>query len=274
MSINPADATERAVKDGDWVWVMGAQNSSRAIMKALVTERVGNGVAWIVLDNKDQCIGCGYCFYACAFGALQYPRLSNFGSRGKTDKYTCCAGGGGLEAPGDAAEFAKHAPLPQAEPRVTCNLSCAHSSCAQRTNLSRDRRGPDPLGITSDRQGEKDIASAKAALANPAANTSGLPVTLGASLPRGGYLILLRGLSSGWALLLVACGAVQPKLATDPDALAPPTATKSWAPEEAVRILGGEATLEAFSVRLTAPPFQLSPTAFTTCQLRILMKLW
>jgi outer membrane protein TolC len=48
---------------------------------------------------------------------------------------------------------------------------------------------------------------------------------------------------------LAACGAIQPKLATDPNAFAPPTATKSWAPEEATRIPGGKATLDAFSAR-------------------------
>ena len=28
----------------------------------------------VVLHSKDLCIGCGYCFYACPFGAPQYPQ--------------------------------------------------------------------------------------------------------------------------------------------------------------------------------------------------------
>ena len=47
----------------------------------------------VVLHSKDLCIGCGYCFYACPFGAPQYPRVGNFGSSGKMDKCTYCAGG-------------------------------------------------------------------------------------------------------------------------------------------------------------------------------------
>ena len=47
IEINPADAAERGIKDGGWVWVTGAENSSKAKMKALVTERVGRGVAWM-----------------------------------------------------------------------------------------------------------------------------------------------------------------------------------------------------------------------------------
>src|SRR3546814_6298769 len=31
----------------------------------------------VVLHSKDLCIGCGYCFYACPFGAPQYPQASN-----------------------------------------------------------------------------------------------------------------------------------------------------------------------------------------------------
>jgi len=47
----------------------------------------------IVLHDKDLCIGCGYCFYACPFGAPQYPQQEAFGVRGKMDKCTFCAGG-------------------------------------------------------------------------------------------------------------------------------------------------------------------------------------
>jgi formate dehydrogenase major subunit len=46
VEINPADAADRGIKDGAWVWVTGPANNARARMKALVTERVGKGVAW------------------------------------------------------------------------------------------------------------------------------------------------------------------------------------------------------------------------------------
>ncbi|CAM2903657.1 MULTISPECIES: formate dehydrogenase FDH3 subunit beta [Vibrio] len=47
----------------------------------------------IVLHNKDLCIGCGYCLFACPFGAPQFPKQTAFGERGKMDKCTFCAGG-------------------------------------------------------------------------------------------------------------------------------------------------------------------------------------
>jgi formate dehydrogenase major subunit len=47
VEINPADAAERSIKEGDWVWVTGPEGNSKAKMKALVTERMGKGVAWM-----------------------------------------------------------------------------------------------------------------------------------------------------------------------------------------------------------------------------------
>jgi formate dehydrogenase major subunit len=48
VEINTADAAERGIKDGAWVLVFGpADTRPKTKMKALVTERVGKGVAWM-----------------------------------------------------------------------------------------------------------------------------------------------------------------------------------------------------------------------------------
>ena len=47
VEINTADAADRGIKDGAWVWVSGAENGAKAKVRALVTERVGKGVAWM-----------------------------------------------------------------------------------------------------------------------------------------------------------------------------------------------------------------------------------
>jgi formate dehydrogenase iron-sulfur subunit len=47
----------------------------------------------IVLHDKEKCIGCGYCLYACPFGAPQFPVSGIYGQRGAMDKCTMCAGG-------------------------------------------------------------------------------------------------------------------------------------------------------------------------------------
>jgi formate dehydrogenase major subunit len=46
VEINPADAGALKIKEGQWVWVYGPEGG-KAKMKALVTERVGKGVAFM-----------------------------------------------------------------------------------------------------------------------------------------------------------------------------------------------------------------------------------
>ena len=62
----------------------------------------------IVLQNKDLCIGCGYCFYACPFGAPQFPQVGDFGSRGKMDKCTYCAGGPDISKANTPEQYAQY----------------------------------------------------------------------------------------------------------------------------------------------------------------------
>jgi formate dehydrogenase major subunit len=47
VEIHPADAAERGIRDGQFVWVSGPEANSKARVKALVTERVGKGVAFM-----------------------------------------------------------------------------------------------------------------------------------------------------------------------------------------------------------------------------------
>jgi formate dehydrogenase major subunit len=47
VEINTADAAERNIRDGQWVWVFGAENQARTKVTALVTDRVARGVAYM-----------------------------------------------------------------------------------------------------------------------------------------------------------------------------------------------------------------------------------
>ena len=65
-----------------------------AVCPADCFERTADG---IVLHDKNLCIGCGYCLFACPFGAPQFPQKEAFSERGKMDKCTYCAGGPNVE---------------------------------------------------------------------------------------------------------------------------------------------------------------------------------
>ena len=86
----------------------------------------------VVLHDKDLCIGCGYCFYACPFGAPQFPQDGAFGLRGKMDKCTFCAGG--PEPDGSEAEFKKYGRNRLSEGRLP---ACAEM-CSTKALLAGD----------------------------------------------------------------------------------------------------------------------------------------
>ncbi|AGU93904.1 formate dehydrogenase [Vibrio campbellii ATCC BAA-1116] len=87
----------------------------------------------IVLHNKDLCIGCGYCLFACPFGAPQFPKQASFGERGKMDKCTFCAGGPNTE-PGSLEEREKYGANRIAERKLPM---CA-SLCSTKALLAGD----------------------------------------------------------------------------------------------------------------------------------------
>jgi formate dehydrogenase major subunit len=47
VEINPADAAARGIVEGAWVWVTGPEGGAKTRVKAMVTERVGRGVAFM-----------------------------------------------------------------------------------------------------------------------------------------------------------------------------------------------------------------------------------
>jgi len=120
----------------------------------------------VVLHDKDICIGCGYCFYACPFGAPQFPETGAFGSRGKMDKCTFCAGG--PEQANSSEEFRKYGRNRMAEGKLPlCAEMCATKALLggdgdKVADIFRERvmyRGAGALqwgwGVAYDKQGVK-----------------------------------------------------------------------------------------------------------------------
>ncbi len=87
----------------------------------------------IVQHNKDLCIGCGYCLFACPLDAPQSPKQEAFAERGKMDKCTYCSGGPNTE-PGSEKERVLYGANRIAEGKLPM---CA-SMCSTKSLLAGD----------------------------------------------------------------------------------------------------------------------------------------
>ncbi len=57
IEVNPFDANNGGIKDGEWVWVHGTESGTKLHVKAMVTERVAKGVAWMPMHFGGQWMG-------------------------------------------------------------------------------------------------------------------------------------------------------------------------------------------------------------------------
>ena len=100
----------------------------------------------VVLHDKDVCIGCGYCSYACPFGAPQFPSQGTFGVRGKMDKCTFCAGG--PEANGSEAQFEKYGRNRLAEGKLPICAEMCSTKALLAQSLGEGRKSVAPWAGT------------------------------------------------------------------------------------------------------------------------------
>lgn len=61
-----------------------------ACLRACPTKAITKRPDGIVINDKAKCIGCGYCSWACPFGAPKYPDKGPVELRGIMDKCTFC----------------------------------------------------------------------------------------------------------------------------------------------------------------------------------------
>ena len=120
--------------------VSKASGQSLWLVCTVLTRLVWLSVLSIVLPNrrrgrvalKRPVYRLWLLFYACPFGAPQFPQAGNFGSRGKMDKCTFCAGG--PEEDNSQAEFQKYGSNRIAEGKLP---ACAEQ-CATKALLAGD----------------------------------------------------------------------------------------------------------------------------------------
>ncbi|MDI6888068.1 MAG: 4Fe-4S dicluster domain-containing protein [Methanocellales archaeon] len=80
-------------------------------VEACPTKALSKREDGIVLNDKSKCIGCGYCSWACPFGAPQFLGGLPFTLSGKMDKCTFCV------LPFEGGE--------QKEPKPRCAAFCS-----------------------------------------------------------------------------------------------------------------------------------------------------
>jgi Fe-S-cluster-containing dehydrogenase component len=124
----------------------------------------------VVLHDKDLCIGCGYCFYACPFGAPQFPQAGAFGLRGKMDKCTFCAGG--PEEDRSDAEFKKYGRNRLSEGKLPAGCEAVVGDALNGATYAAVRTITVKLRRTISVDGVIDLPSATATFKMPIVTTS------------------------------------------------------------------------------------------------------